>query len=221
MNKRSVPKYKKCYQSKKFIWTSLFLNNKIHKFNSRKWSIIKRNLEKDESFFREPFIKRFHFFYSTNLQLKRLLKNYFCGFKEKKFKSIYIKSKSGSKSKTFLLNIDSCLDSVLLKTGLFSSIYHVRFYIRYIGVKLNGNKINISKTILKEGDFVSILPDKSFKVSKIKSYLQVPSKINFINNESFEFDYSTLSFIFLKPSFSNKNILDNSVLNRINFFYNK
>ena len=58
MSKRSIPKYKKCYQSKKFIWDSLALNNKIHKFKSRKWSIIQRNLNKDSTFFREPFVKR-------------------------------------------------------------------------------------------------------------------------------------------------------------------
>ena len=47
-------------------------------------------MDKNSAFFREPFIKRFNFFYSTNLQLKRLVKNYFCGFKEKNLKK-YIK----------------------------------------------------------------------------------------------------------------------------------
>lgn len=220
MNKRSVPKYKKCYQSKKFLW-SLPLNNKIPKFNSQKWQMIKRNLDKNSHFFREPFIKRFNFFYSTNLQLKRLIKNYFCGFKENKFKKIHKNSKTGAKSKSFLLNIDSCLDSVLLKTGLFSSIYHVKFYIRYVGVLLNGKRVNISKIMLKSGDFVSILPSNNIEISKIKSYLKIPSKIGFTNNEAFELDYSTLSFVYLKPSLDNKTMLDSSVLHRISFFYNK
>ena len=221
MSKRSIPKYKKCYQSKKFIWNSLALNNKIHKFKSRKWSIIQRNLEKDSSFFRDPFIKRFRFFYSTNLQLKRLLKSYFCGFSEKKFKNMYKKTRSGPRSKNFILKANSCLDSVLLKTGLFSSIDHVRFYIRYIGVSLNGTKINISKTVLKEGDFVSIIPKKLLNPDKVKNYLKIPSKVGFINHESFEFNYSTLSFVFLKSGNLDKEILNPSVLSRVNFFYNK
>ena len=221
MSKRSIPKYKKCYQSKKFIWDSLALNNKIHKFKSRKWSIIQRNLNKDSTFFREPFVKRFRFFYSTNLQLKRLLKSYFCGFSEKKFKNMYKKTRTGPKSKNFIFKVNSCLDSVLLKTGLFSSIHHVRFYIRYIGIDLNGLQINVSKTILKEGDFISLIPVKNTERNKVKNYLDLSSKISFINHGSFEFDYSTLSFVYLNSNNLNKEILNPSVLSRVNFFYNK
>jgi hypothetical protein len=75
--------------------------------------------------------------------------------------------------------------------------------------------------MLKSGDFVSILPSNNIEISKIKSYLKKPSKIGFMNNEAFELDYSTLSFVYLKPSLDNKTMLDSSVLNRISFFYNK
>ena len=42
--------------------------------------------------------------------------------------------------------------------------------------------------MLKNGDFVSILPKKDLKSSIVKSYLRIPSKIDFVNNESFELD---------------------------------
>ena len=59
---------------------------------------------------------------------------------------------------------------------------------------------------------------KDLKSSIVKSYLRIPSKIDFVNNESFELDYSTLSFIYLKPSLNDKTMLETSVLDRINFF---
>lgn len=205
---------KKQYKEQKYkILLSLreipYQNNlRILKFKRPKWNFLKKIIQRQANkifFFRKykKFRKKL-FFYNqrgykissrwTNIRFryKELLltkRRLFLFFSLKTKLNTLKKNINKTTSLNFLTKLETRLDILLWRIGIFSSPAIARFYINHKKIKLNNKVININSIFIKKGDIITISKDlesyitnnlNKFKYIKIynKNYLIFQEKFN-------------------------------------------
>ncbi|MGX7577226.1 S4 domain-containing protein [Candidatus Vidania fulgoroideorum] len=117
--------------------------------------------------------KNYYSDYNIKLRAKQKIKRIYL-IKEKQFFN-YIK-KCFSKPIKLLYILESRLDSILYRTGLFKTIKEVKQFINHKNVIINNNLNNISSTIIKINDIL-ILKKKIINISSNKNFYFYKNKI--------------------------------------------
>jgi ribosomal protein S4 len=199
---------------KPFYKNFIRLNNNIQArlkflfFEKKKWkdliSFEKKKKKKiilfDHTIYLKPkygfkFENKFKFY----LNLKQKLKFFYGKLSNKKFKSIYYKSKNTVKINKFfnknsfsiLFFLESRLDVILYRTLFFDSLRSSQQAIYHGKISINDKKVSINSYLIKKGDLIQI--DYSFHqvILKNEEYYQnyriiVPKYLE-INYRTFQF----------------------------------
>lgn len=225
---------KKLYKEQKYknllsIRELPYKNNlRILKFKRPKWNFLKKTVQRQANkifFFRKykKLNKKLYFYNQkgylissrwTNIRFryKELLlakRRLFLFFSLKTKLSTLKKNINRKTSLNFLTKMETRLDILLWRIGIFASPAIARFYLNHKKVRLNNKKVDISSIFIKKGDIISISNDiKNFvkndvnKLRIIKSY----NKKFLIFQESFnsfipyfiEMNWDLLEFICLQ-----------------------
>jgi len=192
-------------------------NSKFLAFKKQKWKklIYRENKKKkkiilfDQNIYLKPkygfnFTKKFKFY----LNLKQNLKFFYGKLLDKKFNTIYFKSKNiirnqkiFNKNSVFILFfLEQRLDVILYRTLCFDSIRSSQQAICHGKIFLNGKKIYNNSHLLKKGDLITI---------HYSLYLHILKNINFYNRQLIvpkylELNYRTFQFLIISEISLNK-----------------
>lgn len=123
---------------------------------------------------------------------KRLRYDNVC-IKKYQLRSLFYKKKLYSKYEFFLTRLNSRLDTILVKTGLFSSLASLNQFLQHEGVLVNNKFIYEGNFILKENDIISFNPKKlNFYKNLFNKFYKVQTKE--LNN-MLEINYDILTFV--------------------------
>ena len=100
--------------------------------------------------------------YGVQLQAKQKLKGYYGNINERQFRNIYKKAamQKGDTGENLIGLLERRLDAVVYRARLSTTIFSARQLINHGHVKVNGKKVNIASSIVKEDDTIEIR-DKS------------------------------------------------------------
>lgn len=197
-------KYKACIQQRWLVHRNL----KLLRFKKQKWNFIKKsllgknidsiNLDKGQlqpsnispKF---PTVIRRRFLYKNKLALSKRLRYDNLSIKKYQLKSLFYKKKLYSKYEFFLARLNSRLDTILVKTGLFSSLASLNQFLKHEGVFINNKLVFEGNYILKEGDIISFNPEKlDYYKNLFKKFYPIQTKE--LNN-ILEINYDIFTFI--------------------------
>jgi len=207
INKRHTPKYKSFLRLRENVTG----DNKFLKFRKKKWV---RLVKRSQTFNRRikivnynhrisyitRYAKRLKNNFRTQLYNKQRLSIFYGKLKERQlkksiraafFKSQVIqKATLKKKEDLFISFLESRVDSIIFRTGFFSSFREIRQVIANGHVYVNNKQILSGNNLLKKGDFITFsspvakLIDKNFKLWRNKrlikiypSYLEVNFKV--------------------------------------------
>jgi len=210
-------------------------NLRILKFKRPKWNFLKKSLQRQANkiFFFKKFKKlnkKLYFYNQKGYVISSRWSNIRFRYKElllsKRRLYLFFSLKSKLKSlKTnitnqtsikFLNKLETRLDILLWRIGIFSSPAISRFYINHKFINLNDKNININAMLLKQGDILSFsdLVKKNIKIemSQLKTiqtynkkFLIFQGKFNSFLPYFVEVNWDTLEIICLKSA-NNLNI---------------
>ncbi len=100
--------------------------------------------------------------YGVQLQAKQKLKGYYGNINERQFRNIYKKAamQKGDTGENLIGLLERRLDAVVYRARFSTTIFSARQLINHGHVKVNGKKVNIASSIVKEDDTIEIR-DKS------------------------------------------------------------
>ena len=100
--------------------------------------------------------------YGVQLQAKQKLKAYYGNINERQFRNIYKKAamQKGDTGENLIGLLERRLDAVVYRARFSTTIFSARQLINHGHVKVNGKKVNIASSIVKEDDTIEIR-DKS------------------------------------------------------------
>ena len=100
--------------------------------------------------------------YGIQLQAKQKLKSYYGNINERQFRNIYKKAamQKGDTGENLIGLLERRLDAVVYRARFSTTIFSARQLINHGHIKVNGKKVNIASSIVKEDDTIEIR-DKS------------------------------------------------------------
>ena len=100
--------------------------------------------------------------YGVQLQAKQKLKGYYGNINERQFRNIYKKAamQKGDTGENLIGLLERRLDAVVYRARFSTTIFSARQLINHGHIKVNGKKVNIASSIVKEDDTIEIR-DKS------------------------------------------------------------
>lgn len=226
-------KYKNLLQIREIPYQN---NLRILKFKRPKWNFLKKNIQRKANkifFFRkyQKFNKRFYFFNQKGYQINNRWTNIRFRYKElllakrKLFLFFSLKSKlkdlkkimQNNTSTSFLTKLETRLDILLWRTGIFSSPAVARFALNHKHVKLNNKSINLNSIFLKKGDLITFSKNiknelnnnlSKFKTIKIynKKFIIFQENINQFFPYYIEINWDMLEIMYI--STTNKLIIN-------------
>jgi small subunit ribosomal protein S4 len=122
--------------------------------------------------------------YGLKLQEKQKIM-YGYGWRDKQVKNEYLKARAeaGNTGTNLLINSESRLDNVVLRSGLANTLGFARQLVSYSHILVNGKTINIPSYKIKPGQVINLKKQKMMENKIIKSSLEqntkVPSHISF------------------------------------------
>jgi len=203
-------------------------NLRILKFKRPKWNFLKKSLQRQANkiFFFKKFKKmnkKLYFYNQKGYIISSRWSNIRFRYKElllaKRRLYLFFSLKSKLKplkknitnqtSIKFLNKLETRLDILLWRIGIFSSPAVSRFYLNHKFVKLNGKNININAVFLQKGDIISFtdLIKKKSKMEMLqlktiqnynKKFLIFQEKFNSFLPYFIEVNWDTLEIICLK-----------------------
>lgn len=203
---------------------------RILKFKRPKWNFLKKAVERQANkivFFKKykKLNKKLYFYNQKGYLISPRWTNIRFRYKElllakrKLYLFFSLKSKLTTLKKqikketslNFLINLETRLDIVLWRLGIFKSPAISRFFINHKKIKLNDKVINISSVFLKRGDIITVsstIKDyieknyNQFKEIKTynKKYLIFKNNFNSYFPYFIESNWDVLEFICLKNS---------------------
>ena len=151
---RYKPRNKICFQNNE----NIHVNLKLFKLHKKKWNIFKKKLKFQKKI---KIIEKKQKFYKKRLFEKKQFKKYYGCLPEYQLKNILKKLNKKDKKfnifQNFILLLENRLDIVIRKLRITKTIYKAKQIISHNKVKINGNIINKSNFLLKEGDIISII----------------------------------------------------------------
>lgn len=171
-------------------------NLRILKFKRPKWNFFKKAVQRQANkifFFRryKKLNKKLYFYNQKGYLISSRWTNIRFRYKElllakrRLFLFLSLKTKLGTLKKyinkktshNFLTKLETRLDILLWRIGIFASPAIARFYLNHKKIKLNNKIVNISSIFLKKGDIISVSDEiKSYilgdlnKLRNIKTY---------------------------------------------------
>lgn len=201
---------------------------RILKFKRPKWNFLKRIIERQANkiiFFKKyrKINKKLNFYNQKGYLISPKWTNIRFRYKElllakrKLYLFFSLKSKLTTLKKhiakktslKFLINLETRVDIILWRLGVFKSPAISRFFINHKKIKINDKIINISSIFLKRGDIITIAPTlknsierdyNKFKDIKTynKKYLIYKNNFNIFFPYFIESNWDVLDFICLK-----------------------
>ena len=106
--------------------------------------------------------------YGIQLQAKQKLKGYYGNINERQFRNIYKKATmlKGDTGENLVGLLERRLDAVVYRARFSTTIFSARQLINHGHVKVNGKKVNIASSLVKEDDTIEIR-DKSKQLAFI------------------------------------------------------
>ena len=100
--------------------------------------------------------------YGVQLNAKQKLKSYYGNMNERQFRNVYKKAmmKKGNSAENLIGLLERRLDAIVYRAKLATTIFSARQLINHGHVKVNGKKVNIGSSLVKEEDSIEIR-DKS------------------------------------------------------------
>ena len=94
--------------------------------------------------------------YGVQLQAKQKLKGYYGNINERQFRNIYKKAamQKGDTGENLIGLLERRLDAVVYRARFSTTIFSARQLINHGHVKVNGKKVNIASSIVKEDDTI-------------------------------------------------------------------
>jgi|SRR5690554_6001131 len=150
---------------------------RILKFKRPKWNFLKKNIQRQATkffFFRkyQKNQKKLYFYNQKGYSIASRWSNIRYRYKEliiakRKFILFFLlKTKikalkqliKNCTSTKFLIQIETRLDILLWRVGLFSTPAISRFFINHNNIEINGNKVNLNSVQFKKGDIITFSP---------------------------------------------------------------
>lgn len=168
-------------------------NLRILKFKRPKWNFFKKAVQRQANkifFFRryKKLNKKLYFYnqkgylissrwtnirfrYKELLLAKRRLFLFFSLKTKVKTLKNYINKKT---SLNFLTKLETRLDMLLWRIGIFASPAIARFFLNHKKIKLNNKIVNISSTFVKKGDIISVSNElKNYIINDLSKFRQI------------------------------------------------
>jgi ribosomal protein S4 len=172
MKKYKEQKYKNLLSIRELPYQN---NLRILKFKRPKWNFFKKAVQRQANkifFFRryKKLNKKLYFYNQKGYLISSRWTNIRFRYKElllakrRLFLFFSLKTKLGTLKKkvikrtslNFLTKLETRLDILLWRIGVFTSPAIARFYLNHKKIKLNNKTVNISSILIKKGDIISI-----------------------------------------------------------------
>jgi small subunit ribosomal protein S4 len=142
MNKKLNPFVKTCKQSQSFLW------GKDRLSQTQKKKIV---------LYKKKKIRQRYSEFANQLRAKQLIATIYGKLSKKTMQSLALQaSTSRNQRNEFLCLLEMRLDTCLFRMNLGPSFVSIRQYINHGFILVNGRKLNISSSILKPGDIITI-----------------------------------------------------------------
>jgi len=142
MNKKLNPFVKTCKQSQSFLWEK----DRLSQTQKKKIVIYKKKK-----------IRQRHSEFANQLRAKQQIASIYGKLSKKTMKSLALQAlTSTNQGNSFLCLLEMRLDTCLFRMNLGPSFISIRQYINHGFVFVNGRKLNISSSIMKPGDLITI-----------------------------------------------------------------
>lgn len=142
MNRKLNPSVKSCKQVQSFLWE----RNRLSQIQKKKIVLYKKKK------MRQRFSE-----YANQLFAKQQIASVYGKLSKKFLKNLTIQtSTSTNQGNLFICLLEMRLDTCLFRMNLGPSFVSIRQYITHGFVFVNGRKLNISSSVLKPGDIITV-----------------------------------------------------------------